>query len=1212
MRSNNIVINPHPLNHKYKKTVVVEVGVNATLLDAIQPQGVTSDWIVELDGYRVPAILWGRTRVKAGVQIECKRVVQKEIITTIAIIALNVFAPGIGTAISAALFGGSLIAASIITGVIVAGGSYIINKLTAPKQEAMDMGANAGATSAGGEGSVARPTYSLQGGRNQGRPWQVMGLVLGEPYLAPDLASQPWAYFNGDDQMLSQLFHLGVNCNAVRDIKIGQTSIDTYSDVTFAAVGLAGNSYSADLPQNNVDSIAASLLDHNVYVTRTSSVNAVRLGVDLEANIYGFDKTTGNYIAESVVVLIQYKLTSASTWTNLNTAGVSNGILIATNASTSTWRRGIEWSVTSGQYDVRLVKQTPNATINGYSNAIQWSQLKTFQATKNNYPGQSVLSIVIKASGQLNGSLDQINLIATAKSMPYWNGTAWVTATNRNNGLSNPGAQLLKLIRGVYDPSGKLIAGLGWSDSRIDVESFKEFMVWCAEKNFKFDAFIQQPMSHFDLLTAIAYAGMGEISWPRGRIGVTWLADETVLSGVINMANIKRGSFSIAYAANDRAQEIEYGYFDRARQNTWNSLRVIAPGVTVPSSTARLSNLGITSQAHAATLARHSMAQNLYMTKTIVFEQDIEYMAYGRGSVMSMSHDLTQWGFSGRVLQAVNMAGVITLVLDEPVSPPTSGAAYLGIRLIGETKIRIFSVLPFTTKTNSIVLGESWPLDATFIGDGNNPMDAIWIYDFKQTPGQKVVILSIDPADGNTSARITATPLYDEFWNYIKTAEYIPPPDNSLLDKTPQILTGKISEMLKRQGTSFYTELTVDFTLNQNYAETQVWGAVNGGTYKLLGKTEGRSFTWVGGVDEVWKIRLIPYNGFFKGNPFFINYTVIGLRAKPSNVTGFVISGLTTNWNPVADVDLAGYKIKFNYGQNTNWDTATALHEGLITEMPYTFNSLPSGSITMLIKAVDTTGNESELPALIATQIGDQLVSNILFQQNEHTLWTGTKINSIVTGGELVATTTDLMYTPENDLMYEPEDDLFYGNDVSAALEYYWDVSTPSSGIIKLLYNFNLATYKIEYALQQDGLMYELPDELMYELGSDLMWGELTEWSPWTGQLAVTAGQQIFFRVVSNGGGIGEKLITLTTIIDVDDITISLDDVVILSTGTRLNLGQDVNGIKNVQLTVQADGNTGVTARIIDKSVSLGPLVQVLNSSGSPVNGLIDAIVQAY
>ena len=78
-----------------------------------------------------------------------------------------------------------------------------------------------------------------------------------------------------------------------------------------------------------------------------------------------------------------------------------------------------------------------------------------------------------KASGQLSGAVDELNWIATAKPMPYWNGSAWITATSRTNGLSNPGAQILQLARGIYDENGELAAGLGWRDGSRNADPIR-------------------------------------------------------------------------------------------------------------------------------------------------------------------------------------------------------------------------------------------------------------------------------------------------------------------------------------------------------------------------------------------------------------------------------------------------------------------------------------------------------------------------------------------------------------------------------------------------------------------------------------------------------------------------------------------------------------------------------------------------------------------
>lgn len=963
-RTAQLVVTPHPLTTQGQVSVAVLMQDGETLLAVLQRHNVDSAWVVEVGGLQVPALMWSRTRVHHAQVIECRQTVQKDVVKLVAIAALAYFTMGAGVAWLAAATGLAVGSVGLaITGAIVfAAGSAIINKLLPPpKQAGMNLAAN-----------TTEPTYSLSGGRNQMRTWQPMSLVLGQPYVVPDLAGQPYSYFAGEDQYLVQQFHAGINCQSVASVRIGQTGIEDYQDVTLRGYGLPGNSYPTGLPSNSVDSIAGALLDapsgNGAWVTRTTSVGTLKIGIDLEASLYAVNSKTGAYEARTVLLEVQYAVADSGNW-----VAVTTGTTL-TNASTKPLRTQVAIPVASGQYDVRLRKLTANDTSTSAQNAVQWTQLKSFQQALTSYPGQSILAMTIKASGQISGAVDELNFVATAKPAPYWNGSAWVTATSRANGLSNPGVQILQLARGIFDENGKLVAGLGWADSRIDVEGLKRFMVWCTAKSLTFDAIIQEAMSHDDLLGAIAYAGLATVSWAEGRLGVQWLDNAAPVEGVINMGNIKAKSFSVAYDTNDRAEEIEYGYFDRAKSNSWNSLRVLAPGVSNPRSTARLSNMGITTEAHAALLARHAMAQNIYMAKSITFEQDLEFLTYRRGTVLALSHDLTQWGYSGRIQSATESAGVITLTLDDAIPATGPGGAssrYIGLRLVGETQYRVFTVAAFTGSVRSVQLVGAWPAGVALPGassTGGQPLDALWIYDFKATPGQRVVVSKIEPSDNQGGARVTVVPLPDEFWPYVLTGAYTPPPNISLLSRVTSVSNLSVSEMLKRQGNTYYTELTVSFSASDNAAKVQVYGGANGGPLQLLGTTESRQFTWVGGLSETWSLELRPFNALGQlGGKQSLSYTLQGLTIPPADVVGLSLAiegaGVRISWQAAEDVDYAETVVKIG----NNWDTAQLIAKKSASSHLLAWQ--PVGLLQVWAAHVDTSGNLSATPASVSLTI---------------------------------------------------------------------------------------------------------------------------------------------------------------------------------------------------------------------------------------------------
>ncbi len=1236
VKPTRLVRTPHPLTTQGQTSVAVLQQDGETLLALLQRHDVDSTWVVEVGGLQVPAIMWGRVRVHHGQVIECRSVVQKDVVKIIAFAALAYFTMGAGAGWIATTFKVGAFGAAMIGAVAFAAGAMVINRiLPPPKAPSMDVASNS-----------VKPTYSLSGGRNSQRLWQPLSLVLGQPYAVFDLAAQPYSYFGGEDQYLQQIFHLGINCQRVDALRIGQTAIGNFESVSIAASGLPGNGYSTAMPSNNVDTIPGALLDApsgtGPWVTRTTSPGTAKIAIDIEANLYGTNSTNGAWEQRRCDLEVQYAVAGSGNWIGVSTGGSSRvktttrnifgrgetwtesfsqpGQAWLFNASAKPLRVTFHVDVPRGQYDVRLRKITVNETSTSGQNAVQWIQLRSFQAQTASFPGQALLAVNMKASGQLSGAIDELNGILTAKPCPHWNGSAWVTATNRGDGLSNPGTIMLAYARGFYDENGRLMAGLGWPDSRIDLDSIKAFTVWCTARGFTFDAHIQDAMSHGDLLDAIAYAGMGSMSMPDGKLGVQWLAENAPIEGVINMGNIKAKSFSVQYDLNDRADEIEYGYFDRNQGNQWNALRVLAPGVTMPRSTARLSNLGITSQAHAAVLARHSMAQNIYMAKAITFEQDLEHLTYRRGTVLSLSHDMTQWGYSGRVQSVTDVGGVITLGLDDAVPATGPGGAsnkFIGLRLLGEAQYRIFQVQAFTGTARSVTLVGAWPAGVPLpgsVGAGGQVHDALWVFDFKATPGLRVVVSKVEPMGGMTGAQVTVVPLPDEFWPFVNSGAYTPPPNRSLLSVTPAISNLRVNEVLRRQGNTWYTDLSVDFDSVAATSNVQVWGARGDAPLELLGTTTSRSFSWMGGLSETWALELRPFSSLgMRGTVQRIGYTVQGLSVPPPDVQVFTIDGSVLSWTPVEAIDLAGYKIRFQYGQNSWWPTAADLHDGLITETPYTLVNRPTGTVTLLIKAVDTTGNESVNAAVITVNLGDALVDNIVNTWPQHTTWPGIKTNSSVVGGQLLANAVDVFYDADEEPFFGMATDPFYALSQSQSMRYEWDVISNGPGRLTLSHSIVASSYTIEYARDNAEPFYGLGGEFFYGSDVEPFYSQPQDWAVWPGYANAVNGELFLFRITTAGGTGVEAMQTLQINLDVPDITVSINDLVVSATGTRLAVPAGLLAIQNIQITVQTDGNGGVTARYADKTnTTLGPMVYVLNAAGTQVPGLIDAVIQAY
>lgn len=351
-----------------------------------------------------------------------------------------------------------------------------------------------------------------------------------------------------------------------------------------------------------------------------------------------------------------------------------------------------------------------------------------------------------------------------------------------------------------------------------------------------------------------------------------------------------------------------------------------------------------------------------------------------------------------------------------------------------------------------------------------------------------------------------------------------------------------------------------------------------------------------------------------------ISHAVVGKTAAPSDVALFTIEGTRLTLTPVSDADVAGYRLKFQFGVNRSWGDANALHNGLVTEFPFDLQIVPSGPTTLMAKAVDTSGNESENPAVILWNFGDPIVANVVETFDLKAAgFVGTKTNGTVSGGNLVA---DVLASP---LMWNANDAADFWSWDSTEILWattmykqmtYVDSVTISQALAgsRLTIAATVAgdPWSLEYRENSQKAMWDADASTPMWSADDstLMW-DAPAWITWPGAIEVS-DTIIDLRITTGQATTQGEISELVVTVDAPDIVELLDDVSILAAGTRLPITAGFSVIKNVQLTVQNDGGSAITARTEDKSATLGPLVKCLDAAGSATTGLVDARVQGY
>jgi len=962
-----LIVTPHPVTLEGQRTLAAELREGERLgafLARNVPDYGGDLWEVRINGVLVPHEVMDRVRPKGGAVIEVRGVVKKTALMIVALVALTVFTAGVGTAMVTAGYGA--VAVGMAQAAIYAAGALIINKVLGPKQPKP-------------RASDAGTVYSIGASRNQPRPYEPLGLLLGGPMrITPDVASNPYSWYEGDDQYMAMVLTPGINVGRVEALYNGDALLSTFEGVTVWHNGFS-QMPSEDIPlYSNADTIAGGALEAekgrpSQWVQRTSSANTIRLKVDVDFML--FDTTSkGKPKDNQETIEVQYRVVGATNW-------MFYGSYAVVSRSQKQQRRSYSLDVHEGQYEVRVRIAGRNTDGSGATSDFTWSTLTSIQKDTADYAGLSRIGIRIKATGQLNGQPDEIRCVAYSAPVPVWTEAGWVTQET-----SNPGALILAYARGFRDESGKLIAGVGLEDPQIDIEALKGFMLSCAAEGYTYAHHIKDVRNHDDVLNAVALAGFGQISWAGGRLSVVWAGADQPLSGVVNMATIKKGQFQVDYTLANAADGIEYSYFD-ATDWTTKTLRVAAPGVTTMLNPATVQGEGITSEAHAARMARYHLAQSLYQYKDISYSTDIEHLSYRRLSVLALQHDLTQWGFGGRLVSTSLQAGIVTLQLDEPVPAPAAGNAYIGLRIPGERVYRVFRVQPFTGTSDTLRLIEAWPADAPLPGAAaaNPAHDTIWIYDFKQTPGYRVRVTGIEPESDLKGAKVSVVPEPPEFWNYVLTGQYVPPVNNSPSLTRPVASGLAVTEQQVVQGDTVFTELTVTFEVSGPVGNVVVLAAGSDGVLAEVAQTSTRTATWRISQADQYTVVVRPFSPEGQvGVSASVTYVTAGADVPPQLVDYFEVNDLAGGvrmytWGFLADTiqspDFAGVEVRYTAGVVAEpvWEAMTPIGETGYHTVPFEAVVPKAGNWTFACRSRNTSGELSTDMRVVTKALGQNL-----------------------------------------------------------------------------------------------------------------------------------------------------------------------------------------------------------------------------------------------
>lgn len=735
---------------------------------------------------------------------------------------------------------------------------------------------------------------------------------------------------------------------------------------------------------------------------------------------------------------------------------VSNGVRL-TGARQEPTRRTIGWSVAQGQYEVRVMKVSADIKTSRESNDSAVSQILCYQPDNADYTGQLRIALRIKATSQLNGAVDEFNAIAYGYC-PIWDGSVWTWGHTRN-----PAWWFREFAEGRFAADGSRIFGGGMADSQIDYEAIKAWGLWCDAKGLTFDYVLDRKISTAQMLQIIARAGRASPTWQTGKLGVIWDAANQPVVAMFSPFNIKPGSFNVAYIGDSTADEIVMNFINPDRGWAMDEVRVRVPGATTTNNPLQLDFDGCTSAAMAGREANLLAASQVWHRRRVTWETDIEGWVANRGDVVQISHDLTVWGYSGRLTGRDGN----NITLSTHVPSDTYGIMLIRgpenqMRTVAATTMVVGDVE--TVTISSDMTGFPLPGDDGY--EGVPAMDWAFFFDPISTPGRRFKITEVQPSeDGVKFTAIDDDPEYYASENnpYV----YMPPRDGTLLSGIVFAIT--FAETIVNVQADI-TNIQIGWALS-SAMRVQVVVSINGQAQSAI-NTEDRNVTVQAQTGDVISVTVTPKPAAgSSGAPGTQQYVVQGLTAPLPAVTGLTNifrDGLTALvWNRVVDIRQPEYEIRIG----PSWDNARTV--GIVP----TLDALAVGNGLYWVAArFASRGYVVYGPADSLSIQGATLVRNVLATINEHPDWDGTLGGgAIINEGLLTLSGTgDFLAVPD---VLTMDDVLWYGGVISGGT-----YQTAAENIIDIGYatpvriDFEME----EYALNFGENFLTIPDILAY------------------------------------------------------------------------------------------------------------------------------------
>jgi hypothetical protein len=921
----------------------------------------------------------------------------------------------------------------------------------------------------------------------------------------------------------------------------------------------------------------------------------------------------------------------------------TNDITITSNKTVPV-RNDIRWKVKrAGQYEVRVVRVSQDWTANHIRADSRWTVLRSIQVKDPvNLPGVGLVAMRIKATDQLAGVIDSFNLIAS-RLVRTWDGAVFTDPIES----SNPAWQLLELWTGHQNERPL-------ADTRVDVDALKAWADDNDTDGYACDIVINRKQTIFrtsKMICATAKASPGVVD------GIfTVVRDKPTLPLIQHFTPRNSWGFQSQHNAMETPHALRITFID-AEAGYQEAVRYVyrdgfssdgAGGTTVATLIEHMEIPGITSADLAWRLGRYHIAVFELRRETVEINTGLEHIACTRGDLVRVQHFVNLWGLQSARIKSIihddpTPAFAIGVIVDDPFIVEETNYD-LRIRLKSGIS-EVHQLIPPTAGRTTtllfqtpIAVPESFePLDLVMFGRTGTETVELIVHEVIPTNENNARLVLIERAPDVHTSDTGIIPDYN--------AQITIPPEEEVIAPSPPILDQVITDeraLVRRAGTLESRILVTILPIGAETTPAPVKSiqaqfrlivpdepnSQQGGRAGWIGMglfPEDSTAISIGPVEDelIYDIRVrnVTEGGVTSTWSTIKNITVIGKTTPPPDIGEIWYEGGIIRWsykNPPND--FAGFEVRWATGDLVIWETAAPVQGSVITQTYIDLIVVGTGTITVLVKAVDTTGNVSVNAASVVRGVGDEPIDNIVFTRSDFPTWPAVIVGGTIDVGDDFIKADDSsegFWVDDNQEFWSVDGNEFWSPSGSfKILQYRVEPFHPDPlllpAFIDLSADVIADSWQIEYRRPSDAPIWplDLDDDYWPTDLDDDLWDNSFSWLPWVSQIEaedIDYGFRIFVRTGSQQGIIKE----FTIIVDAKDVIENQEDVVIAIGGTRTVPVKTFKKIVAVFGTIQTTSGA-TTLEVVDKNPTLGPLVICRDAAGVDVGGTVDLSYQGF